>query len=274
MSIRDVCEKLWKGEVDFASWHPVSTPYLEAEELEDGVLYYKGLAGATTIDTGDGLVMLDTGGELDTARLHQQVRRWRADTHLAAAIFSHHHVDHIFGVGPFEQEAVDKGWGWPLVYGHAAISSHLDRYKKTPGWNTAINVRQFAVPPSAGFRWPSEFRYPDVEYQERLRFARGDLSFELRHTRGETEDATWTWIPEKRILAPGDLFIWAVPNAGNPQGPALVRRVGCRAARDGRSARRRWCRATGCPSSAPSVSRLRSAILPSCWSRLRARRWP
>ena len=125
MSIRDVCEKLWKGEVDFASWHPVSTPYLEAEELEDGVLYYKGLAGATTIDTGDGLVMLDTGGELDTARLHQQVRRWRADTHLAAAIFSHHHVDHIFGVGPFEQEAVDKGWG--------AAGLRPRRHKLAPG---------------------------------------------------------------------------------------------------------------------------------------------
>ena len=27
----------------------------------------------------------------------------------------------------------------------------------------------------------------------------------------------WTWIPERKILAPGDLFIWATPNAGNPQ---------------------------------------------------------
>ena len=35
--------------------------------------------------------------------------------------------------------------------------------------------------------------------------------------RGETDDATWTWIPELKVLHPGDLFIWAVPNAGNPQ---------------------------------------------------------
>lgn len=45
----------------------------------------------------------------------------------------------------------------------------------------------------------------------------GDCTFELHHARGETEDATWTWIPERGILAPGDLFIWAAPNAGNPQ---------------------------------------------------------
>ena len=51
----------------------------------------------------------------------------------------------------------------------------------------------------------------------RIAFTRGGLTFELRHARGETEDAVWTWIPERKILAPGDLFIWATPNAGNPQ---------------------------------------------------------
>jgi alkyl sulfatase BDS1-like metallo-beta-lactamase superfamily hydrolase len=58
---------------------------------------------------------------------------------------------------------------------------------------------------------------PDVTYADAVTFERGDLTFELRHARGETDDATWTWIPERRILHPGDLFIWAVPNAGNPQ---------------------------------------------------------
>ena len=43
------------------------------------------------------------------------------------------------------------------------------------------------------------------------------MTFELHHARGETDDATWTFGPELRILHPGDLFIWAVPNAGNPQ---------------------------------------------------------
>ena len=43
------------------------------------------------------------------------------------------------------------------------------------------------------------------------------MTFELHHARGETDDATWTFVPELRILHPGDLFIWAVPNAGNPQ---------------------------------------------------------
>jgi alkyl sulfatase BDS1-like metallo-beta-lactamase superfamily hydrolase len=43
------------------------------------------------------------------------------------------------------------------------------------------------------------------------------VAFELHHARGETDDHTWTWIPEKKVLCSGDLFIWASPNAGNPQ---------------------------------------------------------
>jgi alkyl sulfatase BDS1-like metallo-beta-lactamase superfamily hydrolase len=50
-----------------------------------------------------------------------------------------------------------------------------------------------------------------------MTFRRGDLTFELHHARGETDDATWTFVPERRLLFPGDLFIWAAPNAGNPQ---------------------------------------------------------
>jgi alkyl sulfatase BDS1-like metallo-beta-lactamase superfamily hydrolase len=43
------------------------------------------------------------------------------------------------------------------------------------------------------------------------------VGFALRHEKGETDDHTITWQPETRVLCCGDLFIWASPNAGNPQ---------------------------------------------------------
>ncbi|MCC6380986.1 MAG: MBL fold metallo-hydrolase, partial [Dehalococcoidia bacterium] len=94
--IRDLAEQLWNGEVSTQDVHPVHWGSREAQEIGDGILYYKGIASVNTIDTGDGLVMLDTGAVNDTSALHQQVRTWRPDAPLRAAVFSHHHVDHIF----------------------------------------------------------------------------------------------------------------------------------------------------------------------------------
>ncbi len=217
-TIRELAERHWNGEGDLVHEHHPVRPIADrvTEEISDGVLYLKSLASVTAVDTGDGLVMLDTGGVFDRDVVFDGVRAWRPGSRLAAAVYSHHHVDHVFGTARFEEEARSRQWPGPTVYGHAAVPDHFRRYQHTPGWNAAINMRQFALPVD-GFTWPTEYRFPDVTYQDRLTFRQGDLTFELHHGRGETDDATWTWIPERRLLHPGDLFIYAVPNAGNPQ---------------------------------------------------------
>jgi alkyl sulfatase BDS1-like metallo-beta-lactamase superfamily hydrolase len=217
LKIRELAERMWAGDADLVhEHHPVTYMDTEGEEVLDGLFIYKGIATANTLDTGDGLVMLDTGHQLDTDALHGAVRRWRPEPLLASAVYSHHHVDHVFGTAPFEQEAAERGAAPPKVYGHENIAAHFDRYLRTRGWNRAINMRQFAIH-ALQFQWPDRFRYPDVTYQTDLTFRQGDLTFELHHAKGETDDATWTWVPERRVLHAGDLFIWAVPNAGNPQ---------------------------------------------------------
>lgn len=217
-TIRELAERHWEGEGDLVHEHHPVGPVngRGAEELDDGLLYIKSIASVAALDSGDGLVMLDTGGFFDVDHVYDSVRGWRASAPLAAAVYSHHHVDHIFGTKRFEEEASTEGWEQPVVYAHEAMPEHFDRYVRTNGWNSAINTRQFGFGLTR-LDFPSEFRHPDVTYRDVHTFERGDLTFELRHARGETDDATWTWVPEKRILHPGDLFIWAVPNAGNPQ---------------------------------------------------------
>ncbi len=216
--ITDLAEQMWSGELDLVhEHHPVAARYPDAEEIADGVLVYISTASANTIDTGDGLVMLDTGAPYDTATLHEQVRGWRPDDRLAAAVYSHHHIDHVFGTAPFEAEAAERGLPGPVVYAHEDLPANFDRYLKTLGWNLRINQRQFATYGLTQFQWPDRYRYPDVMFEDQLTFRQGGLTFELHHDRGETDDATWTWIPERKVLHPGDLFIYAVPNAGNPQ---------------------------------------------------------
>lgn len=217
-TIRELAEKHWNGEGDLVFEHHPVVPVAgrQAEEIGDGVLYLKSIASVTAVDTGEGLVMLDTGGAFDRDVVFEGVRSWRPDRRLAAAVYSHHHIDHVFGTARFEEESASRGWSPPVVYGHEAIPDHFRRYQRTAGWNAAINKRQFGLPVDE-FHWPVEYRFPDVTYQDGVTFRSGDLTFELHHGRGETDDATWTWVPERRLLHPGDLFIYAVPNAGNPQ---------------------------------------------------------
>ena len=216
--IRDLAERYWTGEADLVLAHHPVAPAAGARpyELAEGILYLKSIAGVTVLDAGDSLVMLDTGAQFDVDTVFSAVRAWRPHAPVAAAVFSHHHIDHVFGVGRFDAEAAEQGRPRPRVYAHEDVPAHFSRYARTEGWNRAINMRQFGIT-QGGFRWPTEFRAPDHTYRDSLTFREVGLTFELRHARGETDDATWTWVPELSLLHPGDLFIYAVPNAGNPQ---------------------------------------------------------
>jgi glyoxylase-like metal-dependent hydrolase (beta-lactamase superfamily II) len=225
-TIRDLAEEHWQGRGELVhAHHPVQPVHVHhddgsvstaSEEIEDGLLTLKSIASVNALDTGDGLVMLDTGGAFDRRTVYDAVRGWRPDAPVRAAVYSHHHVDHVLGTALFDAEAADNGWERPVVYAHEDLPAHFRRYEQTGGWNTAINRRQFAID-VPHFSWPSEYRDPDVTYARHLTFNRGELTFELHHARGETDDATWTWVRERKVLHPGDLFIWALPNAGNPQ---------------------------------------------------------
>jgi alkyl sulfatase BDS1-like metallo-beta-lactamase superfamily hydrolase len=146
-------------------------------------------------------------------QVHETLRRWSASP-LHTAVFTHGHIDHVFGVELYEEEARTNGWRAPRVVAHEAVADRFERYRLTAGYNAVINQRQFRAP---NLRWPTEYRFPDDTYRTRLDLDVGGERFELHHARGETDDGTWVWSPERRIVFTGDLFIWASPNCGNPQ---------------------------------------------------------
>ena len=211
-SVLDLSDRLWDGHADTSTHHPLfSTGALE--ELASGVAFVPSFANVSAFATDDGLVLVDTGS-LPFARLvHESVRSWDR-TPLHTAVYSHGHVDHVFGVPVFEEEAAANGWAAPRVIAHEALPRRFDRYVLTAGYNEVVNQRQFAMP---DLRWPVDYRYPDDTYRDRHDLDVGGVRFELHHARSETDDHTWTWAPELKVLCCGDLFIWASPNAGNPQ---------------------------------------------------------
>ena len=211
-TISDLAEKLWSGETSPDVRHPW-LPLHEIEELDRGLAFVSSFANVAAVETDDGLVLIDTGSFLLAQQVHGAVRSWSGRP-LHTAIYTHGHVDHVFGTAVFDAEARDRGWRVPRVIAHEGVPARFDRYVKTAGLNRAINARQFRA---AGLEWPTNYRYPDETYREATTLEIGGVRFELHHGRGETDDHTWTWIPDRRILLTGDLFIWATPNAGNPQ---------------------------------------------------------
>ena len=210
--ILEVADRLWRGEVGIGDLHPLSTN-LGLFEVAERTAYVVTFARVSAFSTDEGLVLVDTGHQLVARRLHEALRLY-SRSRLVAAVFSHGHVDHVFGLGPFEEEASEMGWEGPRVYAHEAVPARFDRYKLTAGYNGLVNARQFRL---EHLSWPTEYRYPDVTYSTETAFEVGGERFELHHAKGETDDHTWTYLPARKVLCPGDLFIWCSPNAGNPQ---------------------------------------------------------
>lgn len=180
------------------------------QEIVPGVAFVEAFGNVVAIAAGGELGLIDATGPLHADGLRTAVRSWNRDP-LRSVVYTHGHVDHVAAVSNFEAEDAAP----PVeVIGHRSVPARLDRYRLTHGYNAVINQRQFQL--AAPF-FPERFRYPDRLYDDTLEHGVGDIAITLRHDRGETDDGTWAWLPEQRVLCTGDLFIWASPNCGNPQ---------------------------------------------------------
>src|SRR3954468_3143066 len=175
------------------------------ERLPGDVLLAPSFANVGAIPTADGLVLIDAGGMLLAPRAHEDLRRL-SDDPVHTVVYTHGHVDHVMG-------AALLGDGVQVV-AHERVPARFERYRRTRGWNAAINRRQFGL---AELEWPAEFREPDRTFHDALDLDGGGVRLELRHARGETDDHLYAWLPDRGVLFCADYFTWSLPNAGNPQ---------------------------------------------------------
>lgn len=195
----------------FSRDHSAGQPPVVQEVAPRTWFIQPGMVNVGLFETDEGLLMVDAGCRGDGPALLQAVRSV-SDKPLHTVVYTHGHSDHCFGLWAFH-DAGEK----PEIVAHEGVVEHFGRYIRTAGLNAHINGQR---PGPDGKRWAEDegdFDWPTRTYRDTLELELGGERFVLRHGKGETEDATWVWAPERRVIAAGDLLTGYLPNAGNPR---------------------------------------------------------
>ncbi len=167
------------------------------------------IANASWINTTEGTVLIDTLLTPDAAQIMQK-KITETSGVIKYIIYTHHHNDHLGGASVFEN---DK----PEIIAHRYLPDQVEKYQILKRHRARIASIQFNIPfdPERSINYVK----PTKTYDKEMAFSLGDKTFELYHALGETQDATWIYIPELETAFVGDLIIAGFPNIGNPFKP-------------------------------------------------------
>ena len=179
-----------------------------------------GMANTGVIETEEGLVIFDLPIKQYGKKLFREIRAITSKK-VKYIIYSHGHFDHCFAYEPFIEEINEKRWQMPQVIAHENCIKRFKKYKMLDRYHDRLNKQQFA---SVGVG-RQKILVTAQETLEPTLIMRGDkpytfklseCTFELYHDIGETDDSIWLWVPEKKLICAGDLFVSSFPNVGNP----------------------------------------------------------
>jgi glyoxylase-like metal-dependent hydrolase (beta-lactamase superfamily II) len=195
----------------------------ELTEVDDNLAVVESFSHVWVVRTAAGLVLFDASGAPSAPKVIAAIRQWSTDP-IHSIVVTHGHIDHVGGVATFIADAERRGDPRPSIIGHRNVAPRLARYRKTNGYNTTINQRQFRPGMKLGMSItdagpfvPDGTPDPDVSFDDSMTLTVGDDRFVLRHDKGETDDHAWTSWEGHDTLFVGDFLIWNFPNCGNPQ---------------------------------------------------------
>ncbi len=202
----------------------------EVVRVTDGVYVAVGydLANAILIDGPEGRIIVDTGTGRDNARALKAEFDRISSKPVRAIIYTHHHADHVGGA------SVLAGDDKPEIYAHRSLLP--DRRAENVGRANRDGGNQFgaALPdslrinagigPALTTGGGSGYLAPTRTFEgERTSIEAAGLRLELILTPGETDDQIAVWLPDRKVLMPGDNFYRAFPNLYAIRGVPLRR---------------------------------------------------
>lgn len=186
-------------------------------EIAPGVHLLPGFGNTTFVIGTDGVAVIDPGLFVNGPRVVSELRAI-SDHPVRYVIYTHGHYDHAFGTPALFDDAAERGHPSPTVVGHVNVARRFARYQKTAGHLAQTFDMQFASWGGNGGDVVRHARYypPTLAFEQGVSLSLGGLTLDCRHGLGETDDHTWVWIPERRVIVGGDFIVSSLPNAGTP----------------------------------------------------------
>ncbi len=185
------------------------------DTFADGVCHLIGGVGnCGVVETDEGLVIFDIALKSFGPKIFKELREI-TDKPIKYIIYSHGHFDHCFGFAPFIKEIKEKNWEMPEVIAHENCVKRFEKYRMLDRYHIWLNDQQFA----GKLQFSAQTLDPTIIIRgnEKYSFKFGGLTFEIYSEWGETDDAIWLWLPEKKVIFSGDLiYRFSFPNVGNP----------------------------------------------------------
>ncbi len=185
-------------------------------DLAPGIFGQQQAGWLVTIETGDGLVQIDTGDQAPTSLA---AIRSRTSAPFTDIVFSHGHQRYNLACRDWVLDCVRTAGRIPRVIAHENVPRRQRRYQESTGLQNRLLERQFRYPAGSleGREFP--FTTPTHTFRDSFVIDAPGRTIEVHHAPSETDDAVAVWLPGDRVLYGGPACIPFFPNVGSPQRP-------------------------------------------------------
>ncbi|MFK7898120.1 MAG: alkyl sulfatase dimerization domain-containing protein [Myxococcota bacterium] len=175
--------------------------------------------------TDDGILVFDTGGEVERAQTALAAIREVSDAPIVGVVYSHGHGDHTGGVDAFIPK--DQRGAIPIYAGknfrrylrESAVPRGLMRAYYQMGYllpkDETGSVGSGIGPPVGGGY--TSYQMPTVEIEDELALTIGGVRVELFHSPSDLDDGVSAWLPEEKVMMVGDAAYPMLPAIATPR---------------------------------------------------------
>ena len=192
-------------------------------ELTSGVYVAVGntRANITLIEGDDGVIIVDTGDNIATARRVLAQFREITQKPIRGIIYTHSHYDHVGGTRGFitgDRVAIYARANFQIGGVKNSKIQRIDRQRTELQHGISLPSEELITVNEMWCKQAIEngangFIPPNHRFSEkRLSLNIAGISLELVAAPGETDDQLYVWLPDKKVLLCGDNYYRAFPN--------------------------------------------------------------